>query len=121
MSLILCILLAVSDGDTIVCRTDKGVERVRVAYLDCPELGQANGYSASMAMAKLLRKPIELKPRAQTNWQPNKCKRLGYCDVHGRTVASVYARHRDVARRLIVSGNCKEFCRFSGNKYGTCQ
>jgi endonuclease YncB( thermonuclease family) len=119
-ALILCALLAVSDGDTIVCRTDAGVERVRIWGLHCPELGQPGGYAASMAMAKLLRRPIELKLKPQSGADHPKCKRPGHCDHFGRTVAMVFAKRRDVARRMIASKVCVEFCKFSDGKYGTC-
>lgn len=111
------------DGDTIVLRG----ERVRVAYLDCPEIGQKGGQEAKIAMGRLLRGEITLKPRPQPSPSVSrKCVRPGYCDHFGRTVASVYAKGRDVARRLIASGTCREYCKFSrrdfgvGGKYGTC-
>lgn len=111
------------DGDTIVLNG----ERVRVAYLDCPEMGHRGGQEAKFAMARLLRGGIELKPRPQATPAHPRCQRPGYCDRFGRTVASVYANGRDVARRLIASGTCREYCRFSKSadfpqgKYGTCQ
>lgn len=125
-ALILCALLAVTDGDTIRVDCGLGAERVRVAFLDCPEIGQPGGYDAAKAMARLLRGKIELKPRAQTGAVHPKCRRPGYCDHYGRTVASVYSKYRDVARRLIASGACSEHCRYSVSvefpegKYGGC-
>lgn len=122
-----CRLLSIQDGDTITCRTDKGAESIRVAYLDCPEIGHRGGYDASLAMGRLLTGEITLKPRPQPSPSVSRrCVRPGYCDHFGRTVASVYAKTHDVARQLIASGTCREYCRFSvrdfgrGGKYGTC-
>lgn len=104
--LILCLLLAVSDGDTVRCRTEVGVERVRVFGLNCPELRDPSGPEAKRALVNLLRGKIEIERKGR--------------DRYGRTVAVVYANKRDVARRLIASGTCREACRFSRNAYAAC-
>ena len=116
-SLLIALLLAspasaqtrVIDGDTI---HHEG-ERIRIWGLDCPELRQPGGPEAKKALQNLLRgATVQLKRRGR--------------DKYGRTVAIVFSGHprgfqRDVARRMIASGNCVEFCRYSQGKYGTCR
>jgi endonuclease YncB( thermonuclease family) len=100
----------VIDGDTIVYHG----QRVRIAYLNCPELFQPNGHAAKYALRnRLAGRHIQIKPVNQPK-------------SYGRTVAKVFASGRDVARGMIYSGICAEACRFSvpvygaGGKYGRC-
>ena len=58
--------VAVSDGDTIkVLATGRELLRIRVAWIDCPELGQAFGRCAMQLMRTLVfGKDVELRPHA---------------------------------------------------------
>ena len=102
-ALLLCLSVLITDGDTIRCNN----ERVRIWALDCPELHMKGGYEAKQALQNLLKGKVEIKRKDR--------------DRYGRTVAIVFADGRDVARRMIASGTCKELCRYSGNKYATCE
>jgi endonuclease YncB( thermonuclease family) len=84
--------VAVSDGDTIkVLATGRELLRIRVAWIDCPELGQAFGRRAKQFMSALVfGKDVELHPHA--------------IDRYGRTVAMVFVDGRDVGLELIKAG-----------------
>ena len=84
--------VAVSDGDTIkVLATDRELLRVRVAWIDCPELSQPFGRRAKQFMSALVfGKNVELHPHA--------------IDRYGRTVAMVFVDGRDVGLMLIKAG-----------------
>jgi endonuclease YncB( thermonuclease family) len=84
--------VAVSDGDTIkVLATGRELLRIRVAWIDCPELGQAFGRRAKQFMGALVfGKDVELRPHA--------------IDRYGRSVAMVFVDGRDVGLELIKQG-----------------
>ena len=47
--------------------------------------------------------------------------RPAFSDKYGRTVAQCFlADGRDTTAAMIESGTATEYCRFSGNHYGTC-
>jgi endonuclease YncB( thermonuclease family) len=85
-------VVGISDGDTIsVLTTDKQLLRIRVAWIDAPEMGQAFGYRAKQAMSELVfGKEVELRPHT--------------IDRYGRTVAMVFVDGRDVGLELIKEG-----------------
>jgi micrococcal nuclease len=105
-SLILCLALAVSDGDKIRC----GKERIRIFGLDCPELSHSGGRKAKHVLDH------ELRGRGRTVT----FARRGL-DRYGRTIAVVYADGRDVTQRMIALGTCWEHCDYSNGGYGTCR
>jgi endonuclease YncB( thermonuclease family) len=84
--------VAVSDGDTIkVLATGRDLLRVRVAWIDAPEMDQAFGKRAKQFMGALVfGKYVELRPHA--------------IDRYGRTVAMVFVDGRDVGLELIKQG-----------------
>ena len=84
--------VGISDGDTIrVLAVDQQLLRVRVAWIDAPELGQAFGRRAKQLMSALVfGKDVELHPHA--------------IDRYGRTVAMVFVDGRDVGLELIKQG-----------------
>jgi len=84
--------VAVSDGDTIkVLATGRELLRIRVAWIDCPEMGQAFGSRAKQFMSALVfGKDVELRPHG--------------ADRYGRTVAMVFVDGRDVGLMLIKAG-----------------
>ena len=89
------------DGDTILC----GVERVRLAVIDAPELPghcrvgrrcvEGDPYVAKAVLAKLL------------TLGPVKLKRCGF-DRYGRTLAHVYVRGHDVGAAMVEGGAAVE-------------
>ena len=83
--------VGVSDGDTIKVLTDaKQQIRVRIAFIDAPEKGQAFGRRAKEAMSELVfGKDVELRPHT--------------IDRYGRLVARVFVEGRDAG----VKEECK--------------
>ena len=84
--------VAVTDGDTIkVLTAENQLLRVRVAWIDAPEMGQAFGRRAKQFMSALVfGKDVELRPLA--------------IDRCGRTVAMVFVDGRDVGLELVKAG-----------------
>ena len=70
--------VAVSDADTIkVLATGRELLRIRVAWIDAPEMGQAFGRRVKQFMGALVfGKYVELRPQA--------------IDRYGRTVATAF-------------------------------
>ena len=85
-------VVAVTDGDTIkVLTAENQLLRVRVAWIDAPEMGQAFGRRARQLMSALVfGKDAELRPHT--------------IDRYGRTVAMLFADGRDVGLELIKQG-----------------
>jgi endonuclease YncB( thermonuclease family) len=85
-------VVAVTDGDSIrVLTANQYSFRVRVAWIDAPELGQAFGRRAKQLMSALVfGKDVELHPHG--------------VDRYGRTVAMVFVDGRDVGLELIKAG-----------------
>lgn len=96
-SLAACVAPVAVDGDTIRC----GVERVRLAVIDAPELpGHCNpgrgcvdgdGYASKAALARLL------------TLGPVKLRRCGI-DRYGRTLAHIYVRGQDLGAAMVEGG-----------------
>jgi endonuclease YncB( thermonuclease family) len=84
--------VAIVDGDTIqVFAPGRPLLRIRLAFCDAPEMGQAFGYRAKQAMSELVfGKEVELRPHT--------------IDRYGRTVAMVFVDGRDVGLELIKAG-----------------
>ena len=103
LALLICASVSVWDGDSIRCDG----ERIRIAALNCPELRDPGGPEAKHALIALLAgKRVTIERRGR--------------DRYGRTVAKLYADNADVAMKMIASGVCKEYCKYSRNEYGTC-
>ena len=84
--------VGISDGDAIqVFAPGRPLLRIRLAWIDAPEMGQAFGHRAKQAMSELVfGKDVELHPHA--------------IDRYGRTVAMVFVENRDVGLELIKEG-----------------
>ena len=95
VSALLCLVVAVSDGDTLTARCGPtGANppiKVRIAAIDAPELRQAYGAAARQQLVQLC-----LKRRAHI--EPLNT------DSYGRTVANVRCGQTDVATALVRSG-----------------
>jgi micrococcal nuclease len=80
--------VATVDGDTIkVLIAEKELVRVRVAWIDAPEMGQAFGMRAKQAMSKLVFGQ-DVEVRFQT------------IDRYGRMVAMVFVKGSDAGLEL---------------------
>src|SRR5215510_11654261 len=86
--------IGVTDGDTIkVLTAAKQQIRVRIAFVDAPEKGQAFGQRAKAAMSELVfGKDVKLRPHA--------------IDRYGRLVARVLIDNQDAGLELLKQGLC---------------
>jgi endonuclease YncB( thermonuclease family) len=84
--------VAVIDGDTIkVFTAEQQLFRIRLAFIDAPEMHQDFGYRAKEAMsAMVFGKEVELRPHT--------------IDRYGRTVAVVYVDGIDAGLELLRQG-----------------
>ena len=82
-------VVAVHDGDTVSIRTSKTTLRVRLADIDCPEIGQPHGSQAKDFTSKLIfghDASIEARGLDQYN------RVIGRVTVDGRDVSEVLVR-----------------------------
>ena len=96
----------VVDGDTFHI-TGQDV-RIRVWGLDAPETGTYGGSAATNAMFNLV------------SGERLTCRKRDV-DRYGRIVGQCFlADGRDITGAMISGGTAREYCRYSGNHYGTC-
>lgn len=89
---LLCLVIAISDGDSLSVRCDgQKPQRVRVAAIDAPELRQAFGQRARQNLARLC---FRQKARLYT---------LGH-DTYGRVLAHVRCGGQNVAAAQVRAG-----------------
>lgn len=102
-ALLLCLVVAVADGDTLTARCgEPGAYeqvRVRIAEIDAPERGQPFGQASRQALADLC-------------FQQTAAIRAQKRDRYGRTVARVECRGQDVSRQLVADGHAWAFTRY---------
>jgi endonuclease YncB( thermonuclease family) len=103
-SLLLCTVVGISDGDTLVarCRVEDRLEtlRVRLSEIDAPEKGQAFGWRSRQHLAALcFRQAAELRPVA--------------VDRHRRTVARVQCKGTDAGEAQVRAGLAWVFVGFA--------
>ena len=89
---LLCLVVGVSDGDTVKVRCGEGEQqRVRLAQIDVPKKGQAHGQRARQELSDLIYgKAIEMLP-VDT-------------DRYGRTVAQLWLQGTDVNFEMMRLG-----------------
>jgi len=94
--------VGVTDGDTIkVLTAAKQQIRVRIAFVDAPEKGQAFGQRAKAAMSELVfDKDVELLPHS--------------IDRYGRLVARVIVEDQDAGLELLKQGLCWVYDEYIG-------
>ncbi len=88
------------DGDSITLLTSANIQiKIRIAFLDAPELSQPFGYRAKQAMSDLVfGKDIVVYPHT--------------VDRYGRTVAVVYVDGIDAGLELLRRGLCWVYVRY---------
>jgi len=93
-------VIGITDGDTIrVLTTANQQIRVRIAFCDAPEKGQAFGQRAKQAMSELVfGKDVELRPHT--------------IDRYGRLVARVFVKGQDAGLELLKQGLCWVYDRY---------
>jgi len=91
-ALLLCLVVAITDGDTLRARCGDSPEMVvRLAEIDAPEKRQAFGERSRQHLAELcFQKRAEIQPRAS--------------DRYGRTVARVKCEGRDANAEQVRTG-----------------
>lgn len=94
-------LAAVSDGDSIrVIDRNGRSRRVRLAYIDAPELQQAGGTAARDALRRLLAgQTLQIRVIEQ--------------DQYGRDVAQVFAEGKDVGLSQIENGQAWHYASYA--------
>ena len=96
----------VVDGDTFWISGQR--TRIRVWGLDAPEIGNPGGSAATAQLAGL------------ASGRSVQCN-MRDVDRYGRIVGQCWLPDgRDIAAPMIASGTAREYCRLSGNYYGTC-
>jgi|SRR6516164_2785759 len=94
--------VGVADGDSIrVLSPDNQQIRVRLAFIDAPEKGQAFGQRAKQAMSELVfGKDVKLLPHT--------------IDRYGRLVAQVFVEGQDAGLELLNQGLCWVYEKYVG-------
>jgi endonuclease YncB( thermonuclease family) len=96
-------VVGVNDGDTITCLDESNQQqKVRLASIDAPEIGQEYGKTARENLAALVfGKTVEVIDEGK--------------DRYGRTVGQVTCNGMDVNRQMIASGNAWHFAEYSND------
>lgn len=91
----------VHDGDTVT--TDRG-EKIRLSFIDAPEIGQPYGIEARNFLSKLiLNKRVTIVAHGK--------------DRYGRTIGEIYLGRELVNEAEINAGLCWSYKRFAPEKY----
>jgi endonuclease YncB( thermonuclease family) len=101
LTALLCLVVAISDGDTLKVRCPNEPQRsVRIASIDAPERRQPWGERSRQALASLcFRQTARIEPQAADRW--------------GRTVAAVECQSQDVAAAQVQAGMAWVFPRYA--------
>lgn len=91
----------VSDGDTIVIKENGKETKIRLAFIDAPELGQKLGPKSQQALASLLKGVITRKDYGT--------------DRYGRVLAEVYADGKLVNVEMVRLGMAFVYYQFAKN------
>lgn len=93
-------VISVVDGDTIKILHGKKQEKIRLIYIDAPEMSQAYGKKAKQALADYLYgKEVSLKRYEQ--------------DHYGRTLAEVFVAERNINVALVREGHAWAYRRYT--------
>ena len=92
---LLCLIVAISDGDTLTARCGESGEyqqvKVRIAAIDAPEKRQPYGQQARQALAGLcFQQQAQITPRSTDRYQ--------------RTVADVHCQDKDAGAWMVRNG-----------------
>ena len=87
-------IISITDGDTVKALTAANEQiRVRLAFIDAPEKGQAFGQRAKQAMSELVfGKDVKLLPQT--------------IDRYGRLIAQVFVEGQDAGLEMLKQGLC---------------
>jgi len=99
-AVVLCLVVGITDCDTLKARCDDQTISVRLAAVDAPEKGQAFGNRSRQSLAALcFRKPAHLRPVST--------------DRYGRTVAHVDCGGTDAGTAQVSAGMAWVFVRYA--------
>jgi micrococcal nuclease len=88
---LLCFVVAISDGDTLTARCDHQTVKVRLAQIDAPEKNQAYGQRSKQSLSNIcFNKQAVIKPET--------------IDKYGRTVAHVECDGIEANREQVKQG-----------------
>lgn len=107
-------VIAIHDGDTIRVQDQNGQKyRIRLAYIDAPELNQAGGQQSRQALARLLtRQTVEIEVFDVDKYQREVARvSLNGVDINWQQIAQGNAWHyRSIARK---QQNKQDFQRYA--------
>ncbi len=97
-------VVGVHDGDTITCLDENNQQqKIRMAEMDAPELGQDFGKVSRDAMASMVfGKTVEVVDDGK--------------DRYGRWIGHIYVNGTDVNRQMIATGNAWHYAAYSKDK-----
>lgn len=97
-------VVGVQDGDTVTCLDETNQQqRIRLAEIDAPELGQDYGKEAREALAALVfGKTVEVYDQGR--------------DEAGRWIARLVVDGVDVDRQMVATGNAWQYTAFSSDQ-----
>ena len=101
-----CTVERIVDGDTFITKIDGEKVRIRINGIDCPELEQPYGDSATIALEKLM--PVGSKCEVMV-LRPGK---------YGRPISSVYVGSKSVGLFLIEHGYAWEYYGVASERKG---
>ena len=101
-AILLCLVVAISDGDTLTARCQAETVKIRVAEIDAPEKAQPFGTRARQSLADLcFQAQAEVKPQTR--------------DRYGRTVARVTCNGVDVSAHQVSTGMAWVYRKYSSD------
>ena len=93
-------VVAVKDGDTLEVLGGSKTERIRIADIDCPEMGQSFGSKAKQLTSSLVfRKEVVVKSTGR--------------DRYGRMIGEVFVDGENLGEELVKSGAAWWFQKYS--------
>ena len=94
-------VVGVHDGDTITCIDDTNTkQKVRLAEIDAPEIGQDFGKVSRDALAEMVfGKTVEVRDQGK--------------DRYGRWIAHLFVDGTDVNRQMVATGNAWHYAAYS--------
>lgn len=96
-------VVAVVDGDTIKVLNQGKTEKIRLAYIDAPEMGQPFGKNAKQALSDYIFD------------QAVNVKRYGK-DRYGRTLAVIYLNQENINLKMVEEGFAWVYTRYTDDQ-----
>ncbi|WP_424195492.1 thermonuclease family protein [Ampullimonas aquatilis] len=98
-SILICLIVSISDGDTISARCDDQTIKIRLSEIDAPEKGQPFGQKSKQNLSDIcFQQQAEIKTLTM--------------DRYGRTVARVICNGTDANAQQVQSGMAWAFTKY---------